>query len=41
MTQKTHSWVYTQKKKKHNSKRYVHPNVNCSTVYNSQDMEAT
>jgi len=24
-----------------NSKRYMHPNVHCSTVYNSQDMEAT
>ena len=25
----------------HNLKRYLHPNVHCSTVYNSQDMEAT
>ena len=25
----------------HNSKRYMHPNVHFSTVYNSQDMEAT
>ena len=25
----------------HNSKRYMHPNVHCSTIYNSQDMEAT
>ena len=25
----------------HNSKRYIHPNVHCSTIYNSQDMEAT
>ena len=23
-----------------NSKRYVHPSVHCSTVYNRQDMEA-
>ena len=22
-------------------KRYMHPNVHCSTIYNSQDMEAT
>ena len=22
-------------------KRYMHPNVRCSTVYNSQNMEAT
>ena len=26
---------------KTNSKRYMHPNVHSSTVYNSQDMEAT
>ena len=25
----------------HNSKRYMHPNVHYSTIYNSQDMEAT
>jgi len=25
----------------HNVKRCMHPNVHCSTVYNSQDMEAT
>ena len=25
----------------HNSKRHMHPNVHCSTIYNSQDMEAT
>ena len=24
-----------------NSKRYMHPSVHCSTIYNSQDMEAT
>ena len=24
-----------------NSKRYMHPNVHCSTVYNSQNVEAT
>ena len=28
-------------RKKHNTKRYTHPNVHCSTIYNSQDMEAT
>ena len=28
-------------KKTYNSKRYMHPNVHCSTVYNSQDTEAT
>ena len=25
----------------HNSKRYMHPDVHCSTVYNSQDTEAS
>ena len=25
----------------HNSKRYMHHNVHYSTIYNSQDMEAT
>ena len=25
----------------HNLKRYMHPNVHCSTIYNSQDMEAS
>ena len=24
-----------------NLKRYMHPNVHCSNIYNSQDMEAT
>ena len=27
--------------KNHNSKRHMYPNVHCSTVYNSQDAEAT
>ena len=31
--------VYSEKN--HNSKRYVYPNVHCSTIYNNQDMEAT
>ena len=25
----------------HNSKRYMHPSVHCSTIHSSQDMEAT
>ena len=25
----------------HNSKRHMHPNVHCSTIYHSKDMEAT
>ena len=39
MTQQSHSWAYTQEN--HNSKSYMHPSVECSTIYNSQDMEAT
>ena len=27
--------------KNHNSKRHMYPNVHCSTIHNSQDMEAT
>ena len=26
---------------KTNLKRYMHPNIHCITIYNSQDMEAT
>ena len=29
------------KDKNSNSKRYMHPNVHSSIIYNSQDMEAT
>ena len=25
----------------HNSKIYMYPNIHCSTIYSSQDMEAT
>jgi len=25
----------------YNSKRYIHHNIYCSTIYNSQDIEAT
>ena len=28
-------------KENHNSKRHMKPNVHCSAIYNSQDMEAT
>ena len=34
-----HSYVESGKKQK--SKRHMHPNVHCSTIYNSQVMEAT
>ena len=31
--------IYPEKTKTLNSKRYMHPNVHSSTIYNSQDME--
>ena len=34
-----HSWAYIQTN--YNLKRYIHPTVHGSSVYNSQDMEAT
>ena len=34
-----HSWAYIQTN--YNLKRYIHPNVHGSSVYDSQDMEAT
>ena len=41
MTQQVHFWVLTQRKpKKSILKRYMYPCVHCSTIYNSQDMEA-
>ena len=39
MIQQSHCWAYTLRKPK--GKRHVYPNVHRSTVYNSQDMEAT
>ena len=33
--------IYPEKMKTLNSKRYMHPNVHSSTIYNSQDMETT
>ena len=46
MIQQYHSLVYIQKKKQKtkkntNSERYMYPSVQSSTIYNSQDMEAT
>ena len=33
-------WVFTQRKKKHiNLRRYAHPNVHSSIIYNNQDMK--
>ena len=41
MMQQFQFWVFTQRKQNTNLKRYMHLYVHCSTVYNSQDMEAT
>ena len=43
MTQQFYSWVYKKNKQTQNinSKRYMHPNVHSSIIYNCQDMEAT
>ena len=38
MTLQSHAWAYILRKKR--PKGYVHPNVHCSTIYNSQDKEA-
>ena len=38
-TQQSHCWAYTPRKP--NWKRHVYPYVHWSTIYNSQDMEAT
>ena len=39
MILQSHSWVDSGEKC--GSKGYMHPSVHSSTVYNSQDMEAT
>ena len=39
MIQQSHSWAYIQTKAI--IQKDMHPNVHSSTVYNSQDMEAT
>ena len=43
MIQQSHFWAYIQrrqkKKKTFDLKRRMHPNVHCSTIYNSQDLE--
>ena len=33
--------IHLDKNKNTNSKRFMHPDVHSSTIYNSQDMEAT
>ena len=39
MTLQPLSWAYIYREK-HGLKRCMHPNVDCSTVYNSQGMES-
>ena len=41
MIQQSHSWAYISEEESSNLKRCMHPNVHSSTIYNSQDMEAT
>ena len=33
--------IYLKKNKSTNLKRYMHPNIHSSIIYNCQDMEAT
>ena len=40
-TQQSHSWAYIQKRQSSHLRRYMHPNVQSSTIYGSQDMQAT
>ena len=37
----TNRTTYNRKNKNTNSKRYMHPNIRSTVVYNRQDMEAT
>ena len=39
MTQQSHSWVYVQTKL--SLKKDMHPQVQCNTIHNNQDMETT
>ena len=43
MVQQFQSWEYIQKKLKHYFEKIhiPYPNVHCSIIYNSQDMETT
>ena len=40
MIHQFHSWVYVQEDENTNSERYMHANIHCSIIYNSQDVEA-
>ena len=41
MIQQFHSGHLPRSKRDSNWKRYMYPNVHCSTIFNSQDMETT
>ena len=41
MIQQSHSSLGTLSEEKHGLKGYIHFSVHCSTIYNSQDIEAT
>ena len=41
MIQQFHFCVFIQRNKNTNLKRYMHPYVHCSIIYNSQGIEAT
>ena len=41
MIQRFHSWAYIMKDENYSLKRYIHPDIHSSTIYNSQDMETT
>ena len=43
MIQRFHSWVgiHPEKNENPNLKEYMHSNVHSSTIYSSQDIEAT
>ena len=40
MIQQSRSWAF-RKEENSKSKRYMNPHVHSSTIYNSQDVEAT
>ena len=37
--QQSHSWEYILRILKHPFKKYIHPYVQCSIIYDSQDLE--
>ena len=41
MIQQFYFWLFSQKEKNTNLKKYIHSNIHWSTIYNNLDMEAT